>query len=851
MRKSTPRTSVQPVNFSGIESLESRWFLSGTPVLPSIQTGASLSGTLYADLNGHGQAGAPVAGRQVYLDLQGIDVVTPADPIAMTDANGNYTFTNLPASNYIIRVVPVSGQVTTVPVWGGKYFVQLGLNQAVTGENFLVQTVSTPSLKLSNGMLIVTGMSNGQATLARFNPDGSFDTTYGTLGILPIPNVLAQATKMISLPDGTVSITYPTQTVILTTSGVISSVSTSTGSVSAPTGLAATATITTVTLTFNDTSTNEQSFTVERAASASGPWSNVGSVAGTTTTGSRTFTDSAVTSGTIYFYRVYGISGAIQSGVAGPVSVTTGSVVTPGATIRGMVFSDTNGNGAKDAGELSIAGQQIYLDLQGIDALAAGDPIATTDANGNYSFTNLTAGNYLVRPVPQNGHVTMSPFWGGKYFVQAAKGQSIGGEDFGIQTVTAPSFLVLGRLLVAGTKNGLSTLARFNADGSIDIPFGGNGTVTLASTVTGQPTGATGTPDGKSVITYLTQVVTLDAAGNVLSIVASNGSTTPPSTIPAAGAGWVPYAQLLGQDVAANNFPKINGSGITVAVIDRGIDYNSPQIGANKILYQYNFRDGNTNGLDDYGHGTGVTGIIAGSGFTFNGQYDQGVAPGVNLVDLKQESSAGVKAALDWVIVNHTAYNIQVVNITDFITDVLPGAWNPSIYLPELKTIHDLGIFISTPVGNGEAIYGPNVPIDNPALSPYVTGVGGFNLSGQFYADSKRGPGLQILGPASNVTMLYYQKNAAITGFDQFDDNYTGTPIITNYGAGTSWASSYVAGAAALLKQISSSLTPDQIQQIMKDSGTPVLDPTNNVYYSRLNINNAIQLTYQRLGITP
>ena len=852
MRNSSKHTSTATPTSYAIESLESRWFLTGTPVMPAIQTGGSLSGTVYNDLNGHGQIGTPIAGRQVYLDLQGIDVLTAADPVSTTDANGNYTFTNLPAGNYLIRAVPVNGQVTTVPVWGGKFFVQLGLNQAVTGENFLLQSVSTPSIKLSNGMLIVTGVTNGQATLARFNPDGSFDTTYGTLGILPVPNVLGQATSIVALPDGTVSITYASQTVILTSTGAISSINATGGSINTPTTLSATATITTVTLTFNDTSTNEQSFAIERASSTAGPWSSAGTVAGTTGTGTRTFTDATVSSGTTYFYRVYGIAGALKSGIVGPISITTGTVVTTGATIRGTVFSDTNGNRVQDAGEPSIVGQQIYLDLNGIDVLVPGDPVVTTDANGNYNFANLTAGNYLVRPVPQSGRVTTSPFWGGKYFVQLAKGQTVTGEDFGIQTVTTPSFPVLGRLLVSGTSNGLATLSRFNADGSVDIPFGIYGIVTLPGTVTGQPTSATGTPDGKTVITYLTQVVTLDASGTVLSIVAnSGGTTTPPTTVPAAGAGWVPYAQLLGQDVAANNFPKINGTGITVAVIDRGIDYNSPQIGVNKILYQYNFRDGNTNGLDDYGHGTGVAGIVTGSGFTFAGQYNQGVAPGVNLVDLKQESSAGVKAALDWVITNHTAYNIQVVNLTDFISDVLPGAWNPSLYLSELKTIHDLGIFISTPVGNGEAIYGPNLPIDNPALSPYVTGVGGFNLTGQFYADSKRGPGLQILGPASNVTMLYYQKNSAGVGYDQYDDNYTGTPIITNYGAGTSWASSYVAGAAALLKQISSSLTPDQIQQIMKDSGTPVLDPTNNVYYSRLNINSAIQLTYQRLGIKP
>ena len=72
-----------------------------------------------------------------------------------------------------------------------------------------------------------------------------------------------------------------------------------------------------------------------------------------------------------------------------------------GASIAGTVYNDTNANHQRDAGEVVVVGQQVYLDLQGIDSFVAGDPTATTNANGAYSFTNLAAGNYLVRPVPQ------------------------------------------------------------------------------------------------------------------------------------------------------------------------------------------------------------------------------------------------------------------------------------------------------------------------------------------------------------------------------------------------------------------------------------------------------------------
>src|SRR5437667_4435061 len=69
---------------------------------------------------------------------------------------------------------------------------------------------------------------------------------------------------------------------------------------------------------------------------------------------------------------------------------------------------------------------------------------------------------------------------------------------------------------------------------------------------------------------------------------------------------WAPYPRMLQQDLAVSQFPYLNGSGMTIAVIDRGIDYNHPQIGAGKILTGVNFRDNSGILLDDYGHGTGV-----------------------------------------------------------------------------------------------------------------------------------------------------------------------------------------------------------------------------------------------------
>ena len=81
---------------------------------------------------------------------------------------------------------------------------------------------------------------------------------------------------------------------------------------------------------------------------------------------------------------------------------TTGAlacVSVGGGRIGDTVFRDWNGNGVQDPGEEGIAGVTIAL---------SGDATqtATTDANGNYLFTGLVAGNYVVTVTDTGGKVT-------------------------------------------------------------------------------------------------------------------------------------------------------------------------------------------------------------------------------------------------------------------------------------------------------------------------------------------------------------------------------------------------------------------------------------------------------------
>jgi uncharacterized delta-60 repeat protein len=78
-------------------------------------------------------------------------------------------------------------------------------------------------------------------------------------------------------------------------------------------------------------------------------------------------------------------------------------------TITGTAFADTNGNGVHDGGDSALAGETVYLDLNQNGKLDAGEPTATTDSNGNYTFSNVPPGTYTVGQAAPTGSLPTAP----------------------------------------------------------------------------------------------------------------------------------------------------------------------------------------------------------------------------------------------------------------------------------------------------------------------------------------------------------------------------------------------------------------------------------------------------------
>ena len=83
------------------------------------------------------------------------------------------------------------------------------------------------------------------------------------------------------------------------------------------------------------------------------------------------------------------------------ITVTTSGASGPGS-VGDFVWADYNGNGIQDAGEPGLSGVFVML----TDCSGAWKNQTTTDANGAYSFTNLTPGSYKIKFVYVDGVVS-------------------------------------------------------------------------------------------------------------------------------------------------------------------------------------------------------------------------------------------------------------------------------------------------------------------------------------------------------------------------------------------------------------------------------------------------------------
>lgn len=314
-----------------------------------------------------------------------------------------------------------------------------------------------------------------------------------------------------------------------------------------------------------------------------------------------------------------------------------------------------------------------------------------------------------------------------------------------------------------------------------------------------------------------------------------------------AGEPWGSAPQLVGLDTTASTFANYTGVGQTIAVIDTGIDYNRPALGGGfgsgfKVVGGYDFVDEDSNPLDTFGHGTRVAGILAADEFIYQGRRYRGVAPDARLVALRIDRDSEpvpderLERALDWVIDHRADFDITIVNISfgfgSFSADEVS-----SVFGDELAELKAAGVFVVGSSGN-EGV-GATPGIDYPAADPNVFSVGAVDDFGTITDFTERGSLLDMLAPGDSVPTI--DAGQPLNATDE---------IVR--ASGTSFAAPFVAGAVALMRQASPTLTIADIGSILRASSQNNVDgddefgPTTSLTYPLLQVDNALALTLAR-----
>jgi serine protease AprX len=298
----------------------------------------------------------------------------------------------------------------------------------------------------------------------------------------------------------------------------------------------------------------------------------------------------------------------------------------------------------------------------------------------------------------------------------------------------------------------------------------------------------------------------------------------------------------LDEDLTSHNGGwRITGRGVTVAVLDSGIDgthgdlagrvvRNVKLVGMLGAGIGFNYPlsvEGLPNTDLVSGHGTFVASVIAGSGARSNGKY-VGVAPGARLVGLSAGDSSllFVLEGLDYLLWKGPELRVRVVNCSFSANTVYDP--NDPINIAT-KMLAERGVNVVFSAGNA----GPGMDSLNPyALAPWVISVGAMDERGRLTDFSARGSFSRLSGPS------LVAPGVNVVGARAFGVSLTGllslglggdlsrlSPLETlsyTVGSGTSFSAPQVAGAIALMLEANPLLTPGEVRDILRRTATPL-----------------------------
>ncbi|MFD7663426.1 S8 family serine peptidase [Streptomyces sp. NPDC059788] len=268
-------------------------------------------------------------------------------------------------------------------------------------------------------------------------------------------------------------------------------------------------------------------------------------------------------------------------------------------------------------------------------------------------------------------------------------------------------------------------------------------------------------------------------------------------TAPAASADQIRNDQWALRSLDAEKaWKQSTGKGVTVAVIDSGVNGDHPDLKGN-VLPGKNFSTGDPADRETKNnHGTSMASVIAGHGHgPGNAQGVMGLAPGAKILPVKHSDSEG--DTYDSTFAEPLRYAVdqgaKVVNMSiGGVGDVTDADKSAIAYAVQ----HDV-LLVASSGNSGSA--NPNYP----AASPGVLAVGAVGEGQKIWKDSNYGPHLLLTAPGEVI------RSAAAT-----------KPY--RLASGTSDAAAYVSGAAALVRAKFPDLTAGQVaNRLVKTAQMP------------------------------
>ncbi|WP_166245084.1 S8 family peptidase [Paenibacillus turpanensis] len=257
-------------------------------------------------------------------------------------------------------------------------------------------------------------------------------------------------------------------------------------------------------------------------------------------------------------------------------------------------------------------------------------------------------------------------------------------------------------------------------------------------------------------------------------------------------------------------------AGVTVAVVDTGVNLSHSDL-QGSIVAGYDFVNGDSNANDDNGHGTHVAGIAAGIGN--NGRGIAGVASGAKIMPIKVLNASG--SGTSYAIVSGMRYaadrGADVLNLSLGSSSACSSAYQDAI-----NYVRSRGAVVVAASGNS------NTAIGSPASCSGTISVGSIDSSMTRSSFSNYGSTLDVTAPGGSIFSTY--------------------PTNTYRSlSGTSMATPHVAGVVALMLAADSSLTPNQVESLLRQSATDAGSAGYDAYYGAgiVNAQKAVQYALQ------